>query len=70
MPHGGMIFMVRETFYRQLQECNLNYSEIPANLPVIMRGSNKESPSFTAVINQLSISRAFVPCLFCHAKFF
>lgn len=71
MPYGSKIFMDREIFYRQLQECNLNYTEIPADLPVITRGSNKESPSFTAVINQPSISRAFVPCLFlsCHQAF-
>lgn len=35
-----------------------------------MRGSNKESPSSTAVIIQPSIRRAFIPCLFCHAKHF
>lgn len=70
MPYGGMTFMVREILYRQLQDCNLNYTEIPADLPVIMRGSNKESPSFTAVINQPSITRTFVPCLFCYAKLF
>lgn len=69
-PHGGTIFLVRDIFYRQLQEYNLNYTEIPADLPVIMRGSNKESPSFTAVINQPSISITFIPCLFCHAKHF
>lgn len=68
LPYGGMIFLVREMLYKQLQECNLNYNEIPADLPVIMKGSNKEPPSSTAVIKQPSISRVFIPCLFCRAK--